>query len=180
MTVLLVLTACGNRESVEKETEELQKALSEAENLRFVAALRADYGERVYDYRVRFAGLGGEGMLTILEPESVAGAAVRYGADGTALSYDGAEVYTGELLPQGLSPVDALPMMVNAWRTGLVTGAVRESFDGQSCLAVDFMIAEDVSLRTWFQRESALPLHAEVSFDGYTVLEATFFDFAAE
>ncbi len=161
---------------MDTEMRELQQALAACESFRLVADLRADYGDRVYDYRVRFEGNSDEGTVCILEPECVAGAAVRFGADGTALGFDGADVYTGELLPEGLSPVDTLPMMVNAWREGLITETVRERSGDAECLASVFMISEEVSLRTWFDRSTGLPLRAEVSFDGYTVLTASFYD----
>ncbi len=179
MTVPLFLLCgcgCGGGKSVDTEMRELQEALAACESFRLVADLRADYGDRVYDYRVRFDGNAEEGTVSILAPENVAGAAVRFGADGTALGFDGTDVYTGELLPEGLSPVDALPMMVSAWREGLVTETVRERLDDTDCLASVFMISEEVSLRTWFDRCTGLPLRAEVSFDGYTVLTASFYD----
>ncbi len=158
---------------------EIQQSFLDAEGVSFAAGLTADYGDRVMDFGIDFTGRADSGVLTVTSPELIAGAQVKLGDGGAALSYSGAEVYTGELLPDGLSPVDAVPVMVSAWGEGLVTETVKEKWEGVSCLAALFRIDDDVNLRTWFD-EAGLPLHAEFTFDGYTVISADFYDMKVE
>lgn len=172
------LPSCSKAEQ-ENQMDEIQQSFFNASGVSFAADLTADYGDRVMDFGLDYSGSAGSGVLTVTSPETIAGAQVKLGDGGATLSFDGAEVYTGELLPDGLSPVDAVPVMVSAWGQGLVTETVREKWDDVSCLAALFRIDDDVNLRTWFD-EAGLPLHAEFTFDGYTVISTDFYDMKVE
>ena len=158
---------------------EIQRTFSNASGVSFAADIRADYGDRVMDFGVDFSGLPEAGVLTVTSPAIIAGAQVKLGDGGAALSFSGAEVYTGEILPDGLSPVDAVAVMVDTWGEGLVTETVAESWNDTDCLAALFRVDDDVDLRTWFGPDG-LPLHAEFTFDGYTVISADFYDMKVE
>lgn len=181
LAVLLVvsLSACKSAPSgdvLDGIREELRGALA----VNFTADIRADYGERVFDFSVTCAASGGTGTLTINSPEIIAGAKVLYSDGATTLSVGDAEIYTGEILPGGLSPVDAVPVMLDTWKNGLVTETVRERYGGEECIAAIFRIDDDVELRTWFSEATSLPARAEFIFDGYTVIAADFYDMEAE
>ena len=177
-SLLIGLTACSGAER-EDRMALIRQSFSEAAAVSFAAELRADYGDRVMDFGIDFTGVPDDGVITVTSPEIIAGAQVKLGDGGTSLSYSGAEVYTGEILPDGLSPVDAVPVMVSAWGGGLVTETVKERWGDTDCLAVIYRVDDDVNLRTWFDGEG-LPLHAEFTFDGYTVITADFYDMKVE
>ncbi len=178
--VALSVTGCGAENSAEAEAEEIQREFAASDNLRLSAELTANYGERAYSFQVSYEGMADDGTVTITAPENIAGVSVRYADGGTTLVSDGAEVYTGELLPDGVSPVDAVPVITETWRSGLITGAVREKCDGADCVMSDFMVSEDVTLRTWFDRVTDLPVRAEMSIDGFTALSAVFYNVVLE
>ena len=173
LLLLLSLPACG-RPGTDEALEDIRAGLSGS--VAFDAAIRADYGDRVFDFSVRYASSGDGGTLTITAPEIIAGAVVRYSGGATALAVGDAEIYTGEILPGGLSPVDAVPVMLDTWVNGLVTETVGETLDGADCVAALFRVDDDVDLRTWFDRETSLPLRAEFAFEGSTVITAEFYD----
>ena len=180
LSVFLLICLCScSKAGEEDRIKEIQQSFLDAAGVSFAADLTADYGDRVMDFGIDFTGSDDNGVLTVTSPESIAGAQVKLGDGGATLSYSGAEVYTGELLPDGLSPVDAVPVMVFAWGAGLVTETVKEKWNGESCLAALFRIDDDVNLRTWFD-EAGLPLHAEFTFDGYTVISTDFYDMKVE
>lgn len=174
LVLIFALSACGGPSSGEA-LEGIRKELSAA-SLRFDADIRADYGERVFDFSVAYASSGDGGTLTVTAPEIIAGAQVRYADGGTSLAVGDVEVYTGEILPGGLSPVDAVPVMTNAWTDGLVTETVREKYEGESCVAAIFRIDDDTDLRTWFTEQTGLPAAAEFIFDGHTVITVRFYN----
>ncbi|MGM9521532.1 MAG: hypothetical protein ACI3VB_03545 [Oscillospiraceae bacterium] len=174
----LLLSSCSVMTGTD-DILKIQEDFSASENISFTAELTADYGQHLYEYRISFDGLPDSGTITIIEPESIAGTQVAIEDGASSLCFDGAQIYTGEILPDGLSPVDAVPMLLEAWRTGLVTECAKESFDGEDCLNAVFRITDDVNLRTWFGFESGLPLYAEVDFDGYTVISCTFYNVIA-
>ena len=177
-SLLICLTACSGV-SGEDRMAGIRQSFSDAAAVSFAADVRADYGDRVMDFGLDFTGLPDDGVITVTSPALIAGAQVKLGDGGTALSYSGAEVYTGEILPDGLSPVDAVPVMVSAWREGLITETAKERWGDTDCLAVIFRVDDDVDLRTWFDVEG-LPLHAEFTFDGCTVITADFYDMKVE
>ena len=173
LLLLLSLPACG-RPGTDEVLEDIRAGLSGS--LAFDASIRADYGDRVFDFSVRCASSGDGGTLTITAPEIIAGAVVRYSGGATTLAVGDVEIYTGEILPGGLSPVDAVPVMLDAWVNGLVTETVRETLDGADCVAALFRVDDDVDLRTWFDQETFLPLRAEFTFEGSAVITAEFYD----
>lgn len=176
----LLLPSCAAGGEDEELAKTIQDEFQNAQSVYFSSDIRADYGQRVFDFGVTYSGSAGKGTLTVTEPEIIAGVAVDISDGGATLEYDGAEVYTGEILPDGLSPVDAPPMLLKAWSEGLITETVSEDWEGSDCLAALFRIDERTDMRTWFDEKTSLPLHAEVYFDGYMVLSFNFFDVKVE
>lgn len=180
LTALMALPGCGGGPGPEELAAQIEDSFAQAAQVDFAAHIRADYGDRVYDFTVSCSSGADGGVLTVAEPEIIAGVTVRFSPEGAVLTYDGAEVFTGEILPEGLSPVDAVPMLLGLWRGGLVTEAVFERWDGEECLAALFHVSERVESRTWFSKDTWLPLRSEVYLDGYTVIGCDFYNVRAE
>lgn len=178
---ILLLTGCAGR-SHEKKQDFLAiraKWLS-VEQVGIRAAVRADYGNRIYDYVLSYVGSPTGGMLTVEEPEMLAGVGVEIGEQGIRLHWDGAELDTGAILGN-LNPVQAFPLLLRCWRSGPVLECWQEMRDEVSCLTVDFDLSEAGSpdtrrCRTWFSLDTEEPVAAEVSENGRTVLFVTFLD----
>lgn len=179
LLLVLSLSAC-HKTGTEDVLDAIRAELNDAESIRFTAGLRADYGERVFDFNVDFVSSGDGGTLTVTWPEIIAGTQVRYSGGATTLAVGDVEVYTGEILPGGLSPVDAVPVMLTAWKTGLVTETVREKYNDETCISALFRIDDDTNLRTWFSEDTGLPAGAEFVFDGHTVITAQIYNMEAE
>ncbi len=168
---LLLLCACGADEDI---TGEIQKLYSAPESAAVNARVRADYGERVYDFALECLFSGDGGTVTIREPEELEGVTARLAEDGITLCYEEAEVFTGALLPDGMSPVESVAVMLRAWGGGYVTESVRENYGGTACRAVTFRISDTAQVRTWFEEDTLLPLHAEIYSDGFAVILCDF------
>lgn len=175
-----LLSSCSGGKDEAELMEELQSDFRSASQVSFSADIEADYGDRVYTYGVDYSGALSAGTLTVTAPDTVAGVTVRI-ADGCAsLSYGGTEIYTGEILPGGLSPVDAVPVLLGAFSNGLVTETVMEKLGDTDCLAALFSVDERVEARAWFDTDSSLPLKAEISLDGARVVSCDFYDMKVE
>lgn len=178
---ILLLTGCAGR-SHEKKQDFLAlraKWLS-VEQTELHAAVRADYGDRVYDYVLRYSGGSSGGMLTVEEPEMLAGVGVEIGDQGIRLYWDGAELDTGAILGS-LNPVQAFPLLLQCWQSAPVLECWEEMRDGVPCLTAEFDLSEAGSpdvcrCRTWFSREMGQPVAAELSENGRTVLFVSFAD----
>ena len=169
-----LLVSCSAGASLSDAVREIQDDYRAAENISGVASISANYGERVYDYRISFDFSPSGGTLEILEPEEIAGVTAKISDGGATLVFDGAEVYAGEILPDGTSPVAAVPIMADVWRNGLVTESVRERLSGEDCVSVAFRVSDEVYLRTWFDLKTQLPLRSEFVYSGYSVITCIF------
>ena len=115
MTTLL-LTGCGAAEV--SEAEELALTIRgeylAMDSCAVQAAITADYGQRVYEYEMAVAVGEEETVLTLSAPETVAGLTARLTGEENLLEFDGVSVETGPLDETGLTPVSAVPALLEA------------------------------------------------------------------
>ena len=171
--VLLVLCGCGAASPMET-AEEIKTELGGYSALTLTANITASYENCVYDFKIKCAKEAGELEIEILKPESLAGITARLEEDGFTLSYDGVEMSTGKLTEEGLSPAGALPVLIEQWTEGYASGAVYETRGDREALALDTNITDTVKQRTWFDRETHLPIYSEISENGVVVVTCEF------
>ena len=174
----VILPACA--ESAGREEFLALRAAWLAADVCLEAAVSADYGDRVCDFRLRYEGNGESGTVTVLEPELIEGIRAELGKGSSLrLIYDGVLLDTGALFGDAATPLQALPLTVLAVREGFVTSTWREKRDGEALVAaaIDATPAgdgEETVYRVWFAPEENALRHAEISVDGYTVLYLDF------
>lgn len=175
LTVLFALSAasCG-RTDPNAAAGEISRYLAESEKIVVTSSVTADYGDRVFDFKLTCTKSPEKTELEIKAPESLAGMKAVCTDGGYALSFDGVQVTTGALTRDGLSPAEALPALLEQWQTGYVSGAVSETYNGTDTVALDTHITDTVTQRTWFDTSTLLPLHSEISQDGKAVIFCDF------
>ena len=185
MITLALLAGCGGGSRTDTDTLalEMRTTYLEMENCAASGEVVADYGDRVYNYDVTLQGNGLEGRMEVTAPENVAGTAVSWSEDGTVLIWDGVSLETGELSPDGLSPVDGFPLLIECCCRGAILESCREELDGEEVLRVAFqnpdVTAESGSrVDVWARESDFTLLRAEVSWSGETILTYTFDSFA--
>lgn len=118
--MLLLLTGCGGQEG-ENGAEALAVAIRgeymAMTGYSLQAQVNADYGQRVYDFTLSVTSDGEETTVVIREPEILAGVTARIDGDEGTLEYEDLSLETGFLDGESLSPVSALPTLVEAART---------------------------------------------------------------
>lgn len=178
LMMTLSLTACGGA-GEGREAEEMSLAIRgeylEMTSWSADADITADYGRRVYQYRLTASAEGEEMTLTLSAPETVAGITARIRGKNSALEYDGLSVETGPLDGDGLTPVSAIPAMLEAARTGYITACSMEA----DCLRVDCGDPEgqrgqgrEISL--WFAQDTHALIRGEVLIDGFRAISCEF------
>ena len=181
MTTLL-LAGCGRAE-VDKG-EELALAIRgeylAMDHCAAQASVTADYGQRVYQYEMDITVEGEDAALTLTAPDTVAGFTARSRGEDSALEFDGVRVETGPLNGQGLTPVSALPALLDAARSGYITACALEE-DG-ALLRVDLGDPEGTpgagtETALWFDTSSHALTKGEVSVDGFRVILCEFSEF---
>jgi hypothetical protein len=182
LVLCLLLTGCAGRSHSEKASFlKLRAAWLEAGTVDLRARVRADYGDRVYDFLLRYRGSGEGGVLTVEEPWLLQNVEAELGKEGVLLRYDGVMLDTGAILGN-LSPLEAFPLLLRAWQSAAVTDCRRETWEGSPCLRAELDLtppgeAETRTCVSWFRLPDGKPLHAELLSAGRSVL---FCDFPLE
>ena len=156
MTGLLLLSACGAEGGVSPE-EELALTIR-GEYLAMTGctaqlSVTADYGQRVYEFDMDAAVTGETGTL----------------------EYDGLILDTGELGPDGLSPMSAFPALLTAAKSGFLTACAMEEREGEellrvTCGAPDAAPGEGVETVLWFRPDTHELTGGEIWAEGLRVI----------
>lgn len=180
-TSALLLTGCtGGGSSARSKLEAAQSVYRTMSGCTAQAEITADYGQRVYGYTVDLTVKGGSGVMTVKEPENLAGTVLTWSDGETQLAFDGAELDTGALSDSGLSPADAMPTILTACQGGEIVDCCMEEQAGGQVLhgTLDLDGDQGGQIQCWFQPDSYGLLRAELSQDGVTVVTMQFSDFS--
>jgi len=139
--------------------------------------ITADYGQRVYEYGVTAAQTGEELALTITSPDTAAGLTARVADKNGLLEYDGAILETGPLDGDGLSPVSALPALLEAAQEGYIDSCALDETLMILCRDPEKAPGEGTETSLWFDPETHALLRGEIAQDGFTVIQCVFEDF---
>lgn len=186
ISVCLALAACGG-EAGESGAEQLALDIRgeylEMAGCTAALEMTADYGQRVYTYGIDLSWQReGETVLAVTAPENVAGVTARILEGETALEYDGMRVETGPLDDSGMSPVDAVPVLLDYAEGGFIAACGMETLEEQEVLRVDCREPEAAAgtgreCSLWFDPSTHALLRGELSQDGFTVIQCVFTEF---
>ena len=183
MTTLL-LAGCGQAGA--SEAEELALTVRgeylAMENCAARASVTADYGQRVYQYEMAVSVTGEETLLTLSAPETVAGLSARMTGEENLLEFDGVCVETGPLDENGLTPVSAVPALLEAARSGYIAACALE--EEGTLLRVDCgdpagSPGSGTEYALWFDASTHALARGEISVDGFRVILCEFSQFTA-
>lgn len=183
LMMTLLLTGCGGM-GKGNEADEAAVRLR-GEYLKCVECsgtvqLTADYGQRIYRYELEFTQGEEETVLTLIQPENVAGITARLSkTSGAVLEYDDVVLETGALNEDGLTPVGAVPALLTALREGYLDTCVLEDWETGRVLRMlirdpERQPGEGLELLVWLEESSGRLLRAEFSQDGACVIQCEF------
>ncbi len=173
--IFILLSSCKSAGHKGQELAlDIRAGLLQAEKLELTTTVRADYGDRVYDFTFKYAGNAEKGRIEITAPESIAGLQAEVSVSGGTLQYDGAVLDLGAVTKEGLSPAEALPVLISQWQSGYISGCNFEKLDDINTLAVTTDITQTVCQRTWFDAKTHLPVRSELSDNGKMVIACAF------
>lgn len=179
--MMLLLAGCGP--AGVSEAEELALAIR-GEYLEMTSGtaqltVTADYGRRVYRYEMTALWEGEETELTLTAPETVAGVVARSDGEDSQLEYSGVAVETGPLDSEGLTPVSAVPALLEAARSGYMRSC---GFQEDGALRVDLGDPEGSpgtgrEMALWFDPATHALLRGEIRVDGFRAILCEFSSF---
>lgn len=109
----------------------------------------------------------------MLSPANLAGISATVENGTLTLSYEDISLDAGGYSAAAISPVAALPKLMQAAASGYVTEKSEETVGERPCLrlACDLPDDEGSVYTTWFDQETLLPLRSEISAEGTVVFE---------
>ena len=185
LMMTLVLTACGGRVQADDPQEQALAIRAEylaADGCAATLDVTADYGQRVYTYRVSVTVAGGESVLTVTEPVELAGITARLTDGQSQLEYDGAVLETGPLSPEGLSPLGAVPVLLECARSGFIDSCGAEQLKERETIRVLYRdpkrpAGQGREVTLWFDAADHVLIQGEIAVDGYRVILCEFQEF---
>lgn len=185
LMIMLALSACGGAgtDDPQQQALALRAAYLAAEGCTAKLTVTADYGQRVYTYGVDVVVAGGESVLTVTGPKELAGITARVTGGESQLEYDGAVLETGPLSSDGLTPLSAVPALLDCARSGFIASCGMEPLGERESLRVlcrepEVPAGQGQETTLWFDPDSHELVRGEVSLDGYRVILCDFEAFA--
>lgn len=188
VSLLLLTGGCASQEG-ESHHQEALNARSTYLNLREgegTARILSDYGQRVYEFTLDFAITQEEGVfsteMTLTQPSQLAGISVKQQGigGGSQLIWDDLILETGDLNQEGLSPVTALPQLLEQLCSGYIRSTVvEERWTGEGdrkeililhCGQPDSPVGEGQEGYLWLDKENYSLLGGEILQDGCRVI----------
>lgn len=180
LMLTLLLTACGGEEERDPASE-LQAAYAGLAAATLEADITCHYDDETRTYTMLCDYTPESSTITVLAPADLAGISATM-ADGTlTLSYEDISLDAGSYSAAAVSPVAALPRLMEAAAGGYVSQQSVEDVEERPCLRLSCDLdGEDGTLyTTWFDQESLLPMRSEIIVDGVVVYEVTWSRFEA-
>lgn len=169
--LMLLLTACGGEER--DPAAELQAQYANLASAVMEADITCHYADEDRSYTLLCDYTPAKSTVTVLSPANLAGISATV-ADGTlTLSYEDISLDAGGYSAAAISPVAALPKLMEAACAGYVTEKSEETVGERPCLRLACDLPEDEGsvYTTWYDQQTLLPLRSEIAADGMVVFE---------
>ena len=164
LMISLVLL-CGCADTGEESFNQFVGNVSEAESISFNADVRAEYSDKTAEFTLRYTQNADSADVEITQPETVAGIKAHIAGDALSLEYDGAMLDIGSFGDTALSPMSALPLLVQSVSDAHIDITWRED----DMIAARLVPSEDMNVTLWLSDE-LVPLNAEISYKEQTVI----------
>ena len=169
--LMLLLTACGGEEK--DPAAELQAQYANLTGAVMEAEVSCHYADEDRAYTLLCDYAPERSTVTVLSPANLAGISATVENGTLTLSYEDISLDAGGYSAAAISPVAALPKLMEAAAAGYVTEKSEETVGERPCLrlACDLPDDEGSVYTTWFDQETLLPLRSEISAEGTVVFE---------
>lgn len=169
--LMLLLTACGGEEK--DPAAELQAQYANLAGAVMEAEVSCHYADEDRAYTLLCDYAPDRSTVTVLSPANLAGISATVENGTLTLSYEDVSLDAGGYSAAAISPVAALPKLMQAAASGYVTEKSEETVGERPCLrlACDLPDDEGTVYTTWFDQETLLPLRSEISAEGTVVFE---------
>ena len=161
LALSLLLSGCGEKAAGER-FEEFTAELCEKELISFSAELRCEYEDKKLDFTRAYEEDSEGCTVTVVAPELIRGIRAHAKAGETAVEFDGVILDTGPLDDYGLSPMSALPRLVDAVKKGYIDSVWEENGEYAALIIPD----DHTNVQLHLDKYTMRPVYAELISDG--------------
>ena len=171
--LILLLTACGGGEN--DVVLQLQQQYAAVESATMEAEIVCHYDDEVREYTLLCAYTPEKSTITVLSPENLAGISAQVENGTLTLSYDDISLDAGTYSAAAVSPVVALPKLMEAAAWGSPGEQSEETIGERVCIRLGCDLSDEpgTMYTTWFDKETLLPRRSEITVDGTLLFEVT-------
>lgn len=178
MLIIFMLTSCSTNSAEQRFLDIRSEYL--AGDVSLSADITADYGDKSYEYGVIYCGDGKSGEISIHYPDEISGISASISETGkVSLKCGDALLETGLIQGTGISPLESVPLIVNAVREGYVIAIYTETVYSEKYIAAEIdatPAGNDIKtiFTLWFSYDDSRLRKAEISADGYAAVTVVF------
>ena len=176
--LVLILGGCSSKDAYQSFLDIRSAYLSA--DITLSADVVSDYGDRCYEYSLGYTGDGKSGEVSIFSPEEICGISASIDDNkNVSLKCGDVIIDTGILYGTGVTPLETLPLIVNAIREGYVASVYTETLNGVEYITAEIDEtpageSEKIIYTLWFSGEDKALYKAEISAGGFTSVTAVF------
>lgn len=167
MISALLLTGCGSG-GAEEQFDAFRKSLVASGSVTVTAEVTAISEEDVTAFTLSCTEAAEEYSIEVTEPEMLSGVRAHLRQDDATLEFDNIVLPMGTLSDNGLSPLTALPAVIEAARSGYADLIWTE--DGKT---VAQLIVDDTTTVRLYLNDAGTPVCAELSVEDATVIQCS-------
>jgi hypothetical protein len=165
-----ILSSCAESADGRKQLLESLMNLSSAD---YTANITAVFPEREANFTIDYTYNDEKETASVVKPAEVSGITFSIEKENGTLSFDGLKLEVGRLDDFGTSPFTCLSRLVKSWKLVEFSEITKAEIFGQRALLA-VAKADNIEYRTWFSKDSFLPLYAEVFSSGTRVIKCNF------
>lgn len=178
MMTLLLLFALSGCKAAEAPHERYRRDYRDLTAYSGEAEVTADYGDKTYQYQITISGDDQGGGVTVTEPEAIAGTGYRWNKGSCTAAYEDITIATGHISEDGLSPADAMPVLLEALGSGREIAAEEQKLDGKETLFLELSnpnYPEELSrVQVWLDKANGALCRGEILWQDHTVITIDF------
>jgi hypothetical protein len=162
MLFLTLLTGCASGSRDKISFENWRADFISAETHEITAVVTCTGTDSVSEYTLSYRKTAEGEYVEVLDDELIAGVTAHIENDKTELLFDGVVLETGSSLDGSLSPVSALPMLMDGLTEGYVKTTGRQKRDGEELLVTELEMADASRIAIWQKQNSMEPVFATI------------------
>lgn len=169
LIAVVLLCGCTGKSDELDRVMGLRAKLLGCMEVRFNAAITADYGDEIHTFAMSCTG-DNQGNLhfTVTQPETIAGIAGRIGEDAGTLTFDDVALEFPLMADEQVTPVSGPWILLRTLLGGYLTACGTE--DDNLRVSIDDSYEDDaLNLEIWLDGEDR-PIQAEILYDGRRIV----------